>query len=158
MNRFGQRSVTEFNYRYADETSACVFAGVEVSGGGDERAIIVEALQAKGFGVLDMTHNDTARLHLRHMIGGHAKLSNERLFRFRFPERPGALMDFLNRMGDRCNITLFHYRNHGSAYGRVLVGFQWPDEQQQQLSEFITELGFPAEEESLNGAYDLFLR
>lgn len=159
----GRRSITEFNYRYADQQTACVFAGVEVAGGEPERKVIITDLQAEGYQVLDMTHNETARLHIRHMIGGHVdqpaskQLVAERLFRFRFPERPGALLDFLKGMGKRWNITLFHYRNHGAAYGRVLVGMQMPDDELSMFNEFISGLGFAAEEESLNEAYQLFL-
>lgn len=153
----GKSSITEFNYRYAGSAKACVFAGVEVRDGQEERDSLSETLTQCGYGVLDMTHNDTAKLHLRHMIGGHAHLPNERLYRFRFPERPGALLDFLSRMGEHWNISLFHYRNHGAAYGRVLVGMQLPEGDEARLAQFIKELGFSAEEESANEAYQLFL-
>jgi len=175
----GRRSITEFNYRYADNQTACVFAGVEVAGGESERNTIISELEAERYQVLDMTHNDTAKLHIRHMIGGHftttenapasadkdgpvagdggTQRGTERLFRFRFPERPGALLDFLNGMGEQWNITLFHYRNHGAAYGRVLVGMQLPMGDEAKLTEFIDGLGYAAEEESHNGAYRLFL-
>ena len=105
-----------------------------------------------------MTRNDTAKLHLRHMIGGHARLPDERLYRFVFPERPGALPTFLAAMGKRWNITLFHYRNHGAAYARVLVGMTLPKGEETQMDEFIKGLGYKAEEESDNEAYSLFLR
>jgi len=153
----GKRSITEFNYRYADSSGACVFAGFELNDGQQERAELAKSLGESGYKILDMTHNDTAKLHLRHMIGGHAGLSNERLYRFRFPERPGALLDFLSRMGEHWNISLFHYRNHGAAYGRVLVGMQLPEGEEARLEQFISELGFSAEEESDNEAYRLFL-
>jgi len=118
---------------------------------------LIAKLENAGYSVLDMTHNDTARLHLRHMIGGHAGLSDEKLYRFRFPERPGALLNFLKAMGSDWNISLFHYRNHGAAYGRVLVGMQLPVGQEDELRAFIDNLGYVAEEESDNGAYTLFL-
>ncbi len=154
----GRRSITEFNYRYSDEASAVVFAGVEISDAEEERLEIVKALEANGYQVLDMTHNDTAKLHVRHMVGGNAGLSNERLLRFRFPERPGALLDFLDQVGERWNISLFHYRNHGAAYGRVLVGVQLPKTEQQQFDQFIERLGFKATDETDNEAYTAFLR
>ncbi|NND93169.1 MAG: threonine ammonia-lyase, biosynthetic [Granulosicoccus sp.] len=154
----GKRRITEFNYRYADTDMAHVFAGVELSGGADERDALMSHLRDNGYEVLDMTHNDTAKLHLRHMIGGHAGMSSERLYRFVFPERPGALLDFLQAMGQRWNITLFHYRNHGAAYGRVLVGMSLPEGEEDKLSNFIATLGYKVEDESANEAYSLFLR
>ncbi len=157
-NTLGRRGITEFNYRYADTELAQVFAGVELSGGAQERRALVDHLVQSGYAVLDMTHNDTAKLHLRHMIGGHAKLSSEKLYRFVFPERPGALLGFLKAMGEQWNITLFHYRNHGAAYGRVLVGMTLPEGAEQQLAQFINTLGFQSEDESDNQAYSLFLR
>ncbi|MEE9321809.1 MAG: threonine ammonia-lyase, biosynthetic [Granulosicoccus sp.] len=154
----GRRSITEFNYRYADDNRATVFAGVELAGGEDERQAVIAELANSGYEVLDMTHNDTAKLHVRHMIGGHAPSLAEKLYRFRFPERPGALLDFLGRIGQAWNITLFHYRNHGAAYGRVLVGIQLPDGDEERLDNYIRQLGFFGEEESDNSAYQLFLR
>ncbi len=154
----GRRGITEFNYRYADKAMANVFAGVELRGGSDERVALVTELESGGYHVLDMTHNDTAKLHLRHMIGGHAALPSERLYRFVFPERPGALLDFLKAMGERWNITLFHYRNHGAAYSRVLVGMSVPEDEQEQLNSVVQELGFQSEDESENEAYAMFLR
>jgi len=150
--------VTEFNYRYAGPDNACVFAGVELTGGDAERRELIDALTARHFSVLDMTHNETAKLHVRHMIGGHASLSGERIYRFRFPERPGALYDFLSRVGERWNISLFHYRNHGAAYGRVLVGLQAMDSDDKSLQRFVADLDFIAEDESDNDAIGLFLR
>ena len=154
----GKRSVTEFNYRYSDKDKACVFAGIELSGGEAERKEVIDALQKHDLQVLDMTHNDTAKLHVRHMIGGHAALPNEKMYRFRFPERPGALYDFLSRVGEHWNISLFHYRNHGAAYGRVLVGLQLLDSAEAELDKFISELGFVSEDENDNEAIALFLR
>ncbi len=154
----GRRSITEFNYRYADANDAVVFAGVEIGNTEQERLDIISTLQSNGYQVLDMTHNDTAKLHIRHMVGGRANLKNERLVRFRFPERPGALLHFLNQIGERWNISLFHYRNHGAAYGRVLVALDLPDDEHDQLEKFTEELGFAATDESDNEAYLSFLR
>jgi len=153
----GKRSVTEFNYRYSGGEKACVFAGIELSGGETQRQKLIASLEKQAFSVLDMTHNDTAKLHVRHMIGGRAGLSDEHLFRFRFPERPGALYDFLSRVGEHWNISLFHYRNHGAAYGRVLVGLQLLDSSEQALHEFVADLDFIAEDETDNEALKLFL-
>ncbi|MCL4147469.1 UNVERIFIED_CONTAM: hypothetical protein GTU68_001848 [Idotea baltica] len=153
----GKRSVTEFNYRYAGPDQACVFAGVELSGGVLERTQLVEKLEGRGYSVLDMTQNETAKLHVRHMIGGHASLPDERIFRFRFPERPGALYDFLSNVGEHWNISLFHYRNHGAAYGRVLVGLQLLETNEDELNRFVNDLGFVAVDESGNEAIERFL-
>jgi len=158
----GRRSITEFNYRYADAANATVFAGVEV-GGSEERTELLARFERIGQPVVDMTDNDTAKLHVRHMIGGHACVPGERLFRFRFPERPGALLGFLARLGTRFNITLFHYRNHGAAYGRVLVGIDpgegpgAPERADEMLAALGREPGFDVEEESDNAAYRMFL-
>ncbi len=157
-NTLGKRGITEFNYRYSGKAMAQVFAGVQLSGGKSERDDLIKTLNEHGYHVLDMTHNDTAKLHLRHMIGGHADVPQERLYRFVFPERPGALPTFLAAMGKRWNITLFHYRNHGAAYARVLVGMTLPEGEEQQMHDFIHDLGYKAEEESANEAYSLFLR
>ncbi len=154
----GRRSVTEFNYRYADPEKAHVFVGVELAGGDSERIELIASLEEQGLQVLDMSANDTAKLHVRHMIGGHASLDNERVFRFRFPERPGALLDFLNNVGERWNISLFHYRNHGAAYGRVLVGIQLPEAENGEVEDFVSALGFYCEDETDNQALELFLR
>ena len=153
----GRRSITEFNYRYTDSAEACVFAGVVIGGGRQERNALINELEAVGYSVLDMTHNDSAKLHVRHMIGGHAGLNDERLYRFRFRERPAALLDFLSAMGSEWNISLFHYRNHGAAYGRVLVGMQLPEGEEHELEKFIDNLGYHAEEETDNEACSLFL-
>jgi threonine dehydratase len=154
----GRRGITEFNYRYEDSGKANVFAGIELPGGTNERNALISQLEGGGYGVLDMSSNDTAKLHLRHMVGGRAQLPAERLYRFRFPERPGALLDFLKAMGERWNITLFHYRNHGAAHGRVLVGMSLPEGEDEQLESFISALGYHCDEESDNTAYQLFLR
>jgi len=153
-----KRNVTEFNYRYSGPDKAFVFAGVELNGGQAERAKLVSELEDQGYSVLDMTQNDTAKLHVRHMIGGHASLPGERIFRFRFPERPGALHDFLSQVGEHWNISLFHYRNHGAAYGRVLVGLDILESSESELIHFVSELDFISEDESGNEAIELFLQ
>ncbi|WP_018952087.1 MULTISPECIES: threonine ammonia-lyase, biosynthetic [unclassified Thioalkalivibrio] len=155
----GKRGVTEFNYRYADDEKAQVFAGIKLEGGDPERQEILAALEEAGYDVLDMTENEVAKLHLRHMVGGHGgEVRNERIYRFEFPERPGALLNFLTHMGQTWNISLFHYRNHGAAYGRVLVGMQIPAEDRARFREFLKEVGYPWHEETGNPAYSLFLR
>ena len=153
----GRRSITEFNYRYSDNTRAHVFAGVELANGNEERAELVTHLQEKGYPVIDLTDNETAKLHVRYMVGGHAQgIEDESLFRFEFPERPGALLNFLTQMGKRWNISLFHYRNHGAAYGRVLLGIQVNPGEKAEFQKFLKTLGYPCWEESDNLAYRLF--
>ncbi|MAT64683.1 MAG: threonine ammonia-lyase, biosynthetic [Gammaproteobacteria bacterium] len=154
----GQRSITEFNYRYSDARDAHVFAGVEMTGGEEERRELVERLQAEGYPVLDMTDNEMAKLHIRHLVGGHAGgLEDEILYRFEFPERPGALLRFLTAIGQHWNISLFHYRNHGAAYGRVLAGIQVPAKDRKRFREYLDKVGYPYWEEDGNPAYELFL-
>jgi threonine dehydratase len=152
----GRRYITEFNYRYADSRSAQVFAGVEV-GGDEERLELIGRLKDNGFPVTDMSHNEVAKLHIRYMVGGHAPgLENELLYRFEFPERPGALLKFLTGLGKRWNISLFHYRNHGAAYGRVLMGIQVQRGEQRLFEQMLEKLGYPFWDESENPAYLLF--
>ncbi|OBS08057.1 threonine ammonia-lyase, biosynthetic [Acidihalobacter prosperus] len=154
----GRRAITEFNYRYSDPDTAQVFAGIRLSEGDAERKAIVERLEAKGYPVLDLTDNEMAKLHMRYMVGGRAPLAdNEMLYRFEFPERPGALLEFLLRMGAAWNISLFHYRNHGAADGRVLIGMQVPPEEKPLVANFLEDLGYPHWEETQNPAYRLFL-
>lgn len=154
----GQRSITEFNYRYADSSRAHVYAGVELTEGEGERLALIEQLHKDGYPVIDMTDNEVAKLHIRHMVGGRAPaLDNEILYRFEFPERPGALLRFLTAIGERWNISLFHYRNHGAAYGRVLVGVQVPVKGRRAFREFLDSTGYPYSEETENPVYDLFL-
>lgn len=155
----GKRSVTEFNYRYADPEKAHIFVGVKTGGGADEREEIMRTLRDQGYEVMDMTDNEMAKLHIRYLVGGHANglVDNERVLRFEFPERPGALQNFLDRMGRGWNISLFHYRNHGAAYGRVLAGMQVPSKDQKDFRRFLEELGYFWEEESDNPAYQTFL-
>ena len=154
----GQRAITEFNYRYADSSRAHVYAGVELTEGEGERLALIEQLQKDGYPVIDMTDNEVAKLHIRHMVGGRAPaLDNEILYRFEFPERPGALLRFLTAIGERWNISLFHYRNHGAAYGRVLVGVQVPVKGRRAFRDFLDSTGYPYSEETDNPVYDLFL-
>ena len=154
----GKRGITEFNYRYADANAAQVFAGVQLSGGDEEREEIIGRLRAEDYPVVDMTDNEMAKTHIRFMVGGHAHgIANEVLYRFEFPERPGALLKFLSSMAKGWNISLFHYRNHGAAYGRVLVGMQVPAEDTQRFRAFLDELGYAHFEEQDNPAYSLFL-
>ena len=155
----GKRNITEFNYRFADRQSAQIFVGLQVAPGGGDRAELVEELRAKNYAVLDLTDNEMAKLHIRHMVGGHAPacVDNEVLYRFEFPERPGALLNFLTQLGARWNISMFHYRNHGAAYGRVLVGMQVPRGEHKALQQFLHGLGYPYQCETDNPAYQLFL-
>jgi len=154
----GRRGITEFNYRYTDAEMAHVFVGVETRGGLPERDLILQELRAADYEVIDMTDNEMAKLHVRYLVGGRAAhLEDERLFRFEFPERPGALQNFLNRLARNWNISLFHYRNHGSAYGRVLVAMQVPPSDEGALRSFLAELGYPWIDESQNPAYRAFL-
>ena len=153
----GNRNITEFNYRYADLKEAHIFVGVSVQSPA-EPAEITRALNAAGLKALDLTGNEMAKLHLRHLVGGHApQARNEVVYRFEFPEKPGALMNFLESMGHNWNISLFHYRNHGADFGRVLVGMQVPPEEKIAFEQFLTQLGYPYWDESDNPAYHLFL-
>jgi threonine dehydratase len=154
----GRRSVTEFNYRIADAQEAHIFVGIQTAGRG-ESAKIAAHFTRHGFKTLDLTGDEMAKLHIRHLVGGRSPLAeNERLYRFEFPERPGALMTFLNAMPPAWNISLFHYRNHGADYGRVLAGLQVPSHEQAALQKFLKKLGYRHWDESENPAYKLFLR
>lgn len=154
----GDHSVTEFNYRYADPDKAHVFVGVRLMENIKEKDELLRDLRSSKYPVIDMSENEMAKLHVRYMVGGRGPgIVDERLYRFEFPERPGALLRFLTRMGRRWNISLFHYRNHGAAYGRVLVGIQLPDADKASFQEFVDQLGYPCWPESSNPVYDLFL-
>ena len=154
----GRRGITEFNYRYNDTKNAHIFVGVQLRRGEAEHAEILDELQQLGYLVADLSEDEMAKLHIRHMVGGSgANIANERLFRFEFPERPGALLDFLQAVGTNWNISLFHYRNHGSDYGRVLAGIQVPADESEELEAHLAELGYPHFEESGNPAYRMFL-
>jgi threonine dehydratase len=154
----GKRNITEFNYRYADAKDARIFVGVQVAAGGTDRANLVEELRAQGYDLVDMTENEVAKLHIRHLVGGHApQVTDEVLYRFEFPERPGALMTFLNKVAGRWNISLFHYRNHGSAAARVLVGLQVPKKEYAELKVFLNDLNYRYWDETKNEACRFFL-
>ena len=153
----GSRNVTEFNYRMHDAAKAHVFVGISMHGKG-ESTLITEKLQEHGFETVDLTHNELAKGHIRYMVGGASTLAvNERLFRFEFPERPGALMRFLSMLNPDWNISLFHYRNQGADYSQVLVGIQVPPADDARLTAFLQELDYPHVEESGNPVYSMFL-
>ena len=154
----GPRNVTEFNYRISDAARAHVFVGITTQGKGESEKI-AKNFNRHGFEALDLTHDELAKEHLRHLVGGHSALAqDERLMRFTFPERPGALLKFLSLMQPTWNISLFHYRNQGADYGRILVGMQVPAEDAATFDAFLATLGYPYVEETLNPAYRLFLR
>ena len=154
----GFRGMTEFNYRYADKEQAHIFVGIQLQNGLKEKNELLTLLRDNHYTVEDMTDNEMAKLHVRYMVGGRGNgVENERLFRFEFPERPGALLRFLNHMGERWNISLFHYRNHGAAYGRVLAGIQVSKDDDKELQIFLQNLGYSWWEETNNPAYTMFL-
>jgi threonine dehydratase len=153
----GDRNVTEFNYRIADASAAHIYVGIQIRNRGEAHDI-AQGFEAAGFATIDLTDDELGKLHLRHMVGGRSVLAKaERLFRFEFPERPGALMRFLSSMHPDWNISLFNYRNHGADYGRILVGIQVPPEDAQGLLDFLHQLGYPHWEETDHPAYRLFL-
>ncbi|GLS23482.1 L-threonine dehydratase [Labrys miyagiensis] len=154
----GNRVVTEFNYRYAGGSKAHVFVGLKLANANREKSEIIGELERLGYGVVDISANETAKLHVRYMVGGRVPgLTDEIVFRFEFPERPGALLKFLTEVGLSWNITLFHYRNHGADYGRVLVGVQVPEGDKTRFEARLATLGYPYEDETSNDAYRLFL-
>jgi threonine dehydratase len=154
----GPRSVTEFNYRYDSDAAAQIFVGFALSGGRAERDQVVARLRTEGYAVTDLTDDEMAKLHVRYMVGGRARgLQHERLLRFEFPERPGALLRFLEAIGGGWNVSLFHYRNHGSDYGRVLAGIQVPPATREEFLLHLDELHYPYTDETANPAYRLFL-
>ncbi|MFV8766877.1 threonine ammonia-lyase, biosynthetic, partial [Yersinia enterocolitica] len=153
----GGRSVTEFNYRYADADNACIFVGVRLTRGYAERAEILAELQGKGYQVVDLSDDEMAKLHVRYMVGGRpSKPLRERLFSFEFPESPGALLKFLHTLGTHWNISLFHYRSHGTDFGRVLAGFELSDSEP-QFEQHLTALGYDCHDETNNPAFKFFL-
>lgn len=156
----GKRPITEFNYRYSDNDSAQIYVGVKVGGEPGARQALLEELAAEQYPVEDLTDDEVAKYHIRHMVGGHTPVSvnDEHVYRFEFPERPGALLNFLRKLGKQFNISLFHYRNHGAAYGRVLVGLQVPAGKEEALAKSLDELGYIFWDETQNTAYQLFLR
>lgn len=153
----GDRNLTEFNYRIADNREAHIFVGLQIQNRADGQKTM-ETFAACGFKTLDLSDDELTKLHLRHMVGGHSSLAeNELLYRFEFPERPGALMKFLRSMSPDWNISMFHYRNNGADYGRIVVGMQVPPHEMQQWQEFLDNLGYRYWDENQNPAYKLFL-
>ena len=162
MKRFcallGTRGITEFNYRINDGDAAHIFVGIALAKPGESGKLAAQ-FEKHGFATLDLTGDELAKQHLRHLVGGRSPLTaNERLIRCQFPERPGALMRFLDAMHPNWNISLFHYRNQGADYGRVLIGVQVPDKELPAFKRFLAELGYPYTDESDSPAYRLFLR
>ncbi len=156
-NMLGNRNITEFNYRYFDARKAQVFVGLSTSGAESDKPNLIRRLEAEQFSVVDMTANELAKEHIRYMVGGHAPCAlNEVVYSLQFPERPGALLKFLMALGGRWNISLFHYRNHGAAFGRVLIGLQMSNAERGAFQECLNRLGFEYAEETANPAYDLF--
>ena len=154
----GKRQITEFNYRYHTGSEAHIFVGVQTHPDNDPRSALIQQLTEKGFPVTDLTDNELAKLHIRHMVGGHAAgVSDEMVLRFEFPERPGALFNFLNKLGGRWNISMFHYRNHGAADGRVVAGLQVPEDERHLVPAALAKIGYPYWDETDNPAYRLFL-
>jgi threonine dehydratase len=153
----GNRNITEFNYRFSDPSAAHIFVGLAIANPTEVGKLILD-LAAQGLNAIDLTHNEMAKLHLRHLVGGRAPQAlHEVVYRFEFPEKPGALMKFLDTMGHDWNISLFHYRNHGADFGRVLVGMQVPPNEQTEFLAFLQNLGYPYWDETENPAYQLFL-
>src|SRR5690606_30064379 len=155
----GKRNITDSNYRIADDRSAHMAVSMQLSHRAEALSELLGLLKAKGYPVVDMTDNERAKLHVRHMVGGHRPkaVPDEIVLRFEFPERPGALLQFLTVLGDRWNISMFHYRNHGAAFGRVLVGLQIPSRERKELESYLKELNYAYAEETDNQAYQLFL-
>ena len=152
------RSVTEFNYRWSGEGVAHIFVGVALRSGPHEKDDLIAALRDGGYAVEDMSDNETAKLHVRYMVGGRASgLPGERILRFQFPERPGAFLGFLNSLRPAWNLTLFHYRNHGAAYGRVVAGLQVPQHERHLVAEALDGIGYQYWDETDNPAYRLYL-
>jgi threonine dehydratase len=150
--------ITEFNYRLNDRQRADVFVGISVANREDAAKVKAELLSQEGYETTDLTQNELAKLHIRYMVGGHARgIRRERLCRFEFPERPGALLQFLDTLGGKWNISLFHYRNHGSDFGRVLAALEVPADQDQDFERFLQDLGYRFQIEDENDAYIRFL-
>ena len=155
----GKRNITEFNYRYSSDAGANIFVGVSVAPGTSDDTTLVGQFESAGYATTDLTDDETAKLHVRYMIGGRSPSAagHERLFRIEFPERPGALMKFLDALGSEFDISLFHYRNHGAAYGRILVGFAISGNDGELIAR-LNDLGYPYEEETSNRAYVAYLK
>jgi threonine dehydratase len=152
----GPRVVTEFNYRLAGRSAAHIFVGLKTASREDGLAVVAD-LRQRGYEALDLTDDEMAKLHVRYMVGGRSAARDERLYRFEFPERPGALMKFLDTLGGRFNISLFHYRNHGADFGRVLAAFEVPEAELAEFRGFLERLGYPSFPEAANPAYAIFL-
>jgi threonine dehydratase len=159
IQTIGNQVITEFNYRYAEAKDANVFVGIKLTDARQEKAKLIEQLRSLDYKVLDISADETAKLHIRYMVGGRAppELKGEVILRFEFPERPGALLKFLDQMEPDWNITLFHYRNHGADYGRILVGLQLPEADRGRMGERLDALGYPYEDETDNPVYRMFL-
>ena len=155
----GRRNITEFNYRFTSSSEAQIFVGVTVAPGGEDLAQLLAELSERGYAAEDLTQNEVAKLHVRYMVGGHApqSLRNELVYRVEFPERPGALLKFLNGLGQQWNISMFHYRNHGAAYGRILLGVQVPRSERRQFQQVLDDINYRYWEETNNKAYRLYL-
>jgi len=153
-----KRNITEFNHRYFDNKVARVFVGITCSGKQEDRDDLIASLENKGFSVIDMTMNELAKDHIRYMVGGHAQQElGEIVYSIQFPERPGALLKFLSSLGSRWNISMFHYRNHGSAFGKVLMGIQMPKSEREEFQQRLEAVGFEYQEETENPAYKVFI-
>jgi len=153
----GPRVITEFNYRLSGRDQAHIFVGVRTTSREDAR-VLRQRLTEDGYDPMDLSDDEMAKLHVRHMVGGRAaEVQHERACRFEFPERPGALMEFLETLSDRWNISLFHYRNHGADFGRVLAAFEVPDDESTTFEAFLAGLGYYYELQAGNAAYDMFL-
>jgi len=159
-NELGKRNITEFNYRYVDNRVAQVFVGLSVIPNSSDLQQLTLKLEKKGYSVDNLTDNETAKLHVRHMVGGQTPCitGTELVFRVQFPERPGALLKFLNALGNDFDISLFHYRNHGAAYGRILVGFRLEERRRSALLKVLAGVGYPHWEETNNPAYAAYLK
>ncbi len=158
-NALGNRNITEFNYRYCDKEVANILVGVSTDPNGNEKHLLIAELNAMQIPVEDLSNNEIAKIHIRYMIGGHNQvpLKNELVFRFEFPEKPGALLKFLDTLGGRWNISMFHYRNHGSDFGRVLVAMQAGIDEKAKIISFLDYIGYHYKEETDNAAFKLFL-
>jgi threonine dehydratase len=153
----GRRVVTEFNYRLSGRSAAHIFVGIGIDSRRDAD-LVLQSLAGRGYEAVDLSDDELAKVHVRYMVGGRSHdVQHERLYRFEFPERPGALMEFLERLGDRWNISLFHYRNHGSDFGRVLAGFEVPDADTAVFEQFLDSLGYACQREESSPAYRMFL-
>jgi threonine dehydratase len=153
----GRRIVTEFNYRLSGRDQAHIFVGIATQSKQDADAL-ASTLNASGYPTINLSDNELAKLHVRHMVGGRSRdVEHEHVYRFEFPERPGALMDFLDKLGGRWNISLFHYRNHGADFGRVLTAFEVPPRAKGDFEAFLEGLGYRYQREAQNAAYDMFL-